>query len=106
MLSVRLSDSLIPVCAAAAPQTDLREFRVGMPVSSLPQSGYGGFACAADPAKRLGADGSVTWETWRTVNQVAPDTVFRTDGADPGECGGCGAEGGGAGADTVAADRR
>jgi hypothetical protein len=44
---------LIPVCAVAAPQNDLREFRVGMPVSSLPQSGYRGFACAADPAKTL-----------------------------------------------------
>jgi hypothetical protein len=52
---------LIPVCAAAAPQTDLREFRVGMPVSSLPQSGYGGFACAADPAKRLPG-----WDDYKT----------------------------------------
>jgi hypothetical protein len=39
----------------------------------------------ADPGKKLGADGSVTWESWRSVNQLAPDTVFRPDGADPGE---------------------
>jgi hypothetical protein len=38
----------------------------------------------ADSAKKLGADGSVAWETWRSVNPLAPDTVFRTDGADPG----------------------
>jgi hypothetical protein len=44
---------LMPVGAAAAQQNDLREFHVGMPVSSLPQSGYGEFACIADPAKKL-----------------------------------------------------
>jgi hypothetical protein len=44
---------LLPVGAVAAEQNDLREFRVGMPVSSLPPGGYRGFACAADPAKTL-----------------------------------------------------
>lgn len=44
---------LLPAAAIAAAQNDLREFRVGMPVSALPQSGYGAFACAADPSKEL-----------------------------------------------------
>jgi len=39
----------------------------------------------ADPGKKLGVDGSVTWESWRSVNPLAPDTVFRPDGNDPGE---------------------
>jgi hypothetical protein len=40
-----------------AQQNDLREFRIGMPVSALPESGYSGFACAADPAQTLSAWG-------------------------------------------------
>ncbi len=49
---------LLPVGTAAAqndpvPRNDLREFRVGMPVAALPQSGYGRFACADEPAKKL-----------------------------------------------------
>src|SRR3954464_7483602 len=49
---------LLTPFAAMAEQNDLREFRVDMPVSALPQSGYGDFACAADPAKTLsGWDG-------------------------------------------------
>jgi hypothetical protein len=49
---------LLAPLAAVAEQNDLREFHVGMPVSALPQSGYGDFACAADPAKTLsGWDG-------------------------------------------------
>jgi hypothetical protein len=44
---------LLPACSAAEQQNDLREFRVGMPVSELPRHGYAGFACAADPAKQL-----------------------------------------------------
>ena len=37
----------------AVPQTDLRQFRVGMPVSALPKTGYGDFACAGDPSQKL-----------------------------------------------------
>jgi hypothetical protein len=48
-----IAASLLPVCALAEQQNDLREFRVGMPVSALPDSGYGGFACAADMPKKL-----------------------------------------------------
>jgi hypothetical protein len=46
---------LVPAHAAAAQTNDLRDFRIGMPVSALPASGYGGLACAADPQKRLSA---------------------------------------------------
>jgi hypothetical protein len=44
---------LVPACARAEEQNDLREFRVGMPVSALPGNGYGGFACASEPSKKL-----------------------------------------------------
>lgn len=37
----------------AAPQNDLRQFRVGMAVADLPRSGYGGFACAEAPTRTL-----------------------------------------------------
>ena len=37
-----------------APENDLRQFHVGMSVSELPASGYGGFACADASAKRIG----------------------------------------------------
>ena len=44
---------LLPTCAIAAEPNDLREFRVGMSTSELPESGYGAFACADDPARKL-----------------------------------------------------
>src|SRR5689334_2960093 len=37
-----------------------------------------------DAAKAFGTPGSVVWETWRNVREVAPDTVFPLNGADPG----------------------
>jgi mono/diheme cytochrome c family protein len=37
----------------AAPRSDLREFRIGMPVSALPKTGYTGFGCADDPRHAL-----------------------------------------------------
>lgn len=40
---------------------------------------------APDPNKTFGADGPATWETWRSVNNNAPDTMFPPNGADPGE---------------------
>jgi hypothetical protein len=57
---------LMPL-AAVAEQNDLREFRVGMPVSALPQSGYGDFTCAADPAKTLSG-----WDDYKAC-PVSPD---------------------------------
>jgi len=74
---------LMPICALAAPQNDLREFRVGMPVSSLPQSGYGGFACAADPTKTLPG-----WDDYKAC-PVDPDGAhavsFRYAGGAAGD---------------------
>lgn len=45
---------------AAAAETDLREFGVGMPASTLPAAGYTGFACAREPAHKLAG-----WADWR-----------------------------------------
>jgi hypothetical protein len=39
---------------------------------------------APDPSKAFGSEGSVVWETWRNARNTASDTVYRTDGADPG----------------------
>jgi hypothetical protein len=44
---------LMPAFAVAAEQNDLREFRVGMPVSALPDSGYTGFTCLGDPSQKI-----------------------------------------------------
>jgi hypothetical protein len=67
--TVMTSAILLPLCAAAAPsqQNDLREFRVGMPVSGLPQSGYGDFACANDAARKL-----TDWGNFKECS-AAPD---------------------------------
>jgi hypothetical protein len=51
--------------AWAAETNDLREFRVGMNAADLPQSGYAGFGCAADPGRTLS-----NWQDWR---QCPPD---------------------------------
>jgi hypothetical protein len=51
---------LVVVTARAAGPNDLRDFRVGMPVSALPESGYTGFACAADAAVTVSG-----WQDWR-----------------------------------------
>src|ERR1700759_26129 len=67
---------VLPV-AAVAEQNDLREFRVGMPVSALPQSGYGSFACEADPAKTLSG-----WDDYKACPPGADGTravSFRYD---------------------------
>ena len=49
-----------PVPAAAEGENDLREFRVGMGVNDLPQSGYLGLFCADDPGRKLD-----TWQQFR-----------------------------------------
>jgi hypothetical protein len=69
---------LLTPFAAMAEQNDLREFRVGMPVSALPQSGYGDFACAAEPAKTLS-----DWDDYRVCPMGTDGTravSFRYDG--------------------------
>lgn len=54
MKSYLAAPIMLLLCAAGpAQQNDLREFRVGMPVSALPQSGYGSFTCANDPARKI-----------------------------------------------------
>nr|WP_294503993.1 hypothetical protein [uncultured Rhodopila sp.] len=77
---------LLPLCAAAgpAPQNDLREFRVGMPVSALPQSGYGAFACANDSSRKI-----EDWQDYKAC-PAASDGLravsFRYDtGSDDGQ---------------------
>lgn len=52
---------LTPVAPIDAAETDLREFRVGMPASELPPAGYTDFACAAAPERKLAG-----WADWRT----------------------------------------
>ncbi len=61
---------LVPVGAAAAQPTDLREFRIGMPVSALPENGYGAFACAGDPSRKL-AD----WRDYKMC-PASPDGTY------------------------------
>jgi hypothetical protein len=78
---------LLPAAAGATgQQSDLREFRVGMPVSELPRSGYGGFACAADPSKKLSA-----WGDYKAC-PASPDgnhaVSFRYGGDGSGDEGG------------------
>lgn len=75
---------LLPTAAAAAvQQSDLREFRVGMPVSELPRTGYGGFACDGDPSKKLSA-----WGDYQAC-PASPDGThavsFRYDGGPGAE---------------------
>ena len=74
---------LLPVAAAAAQQNDLREFRVGMPVSALPASGYGAFACVAEPSRKL-----PDWGGFKSC-PASPDGThavsFRYENAGTGE---------------------
>jgi hypothetical protein len=58
---------LLPTWASAAPQNDLREFRVGMPVSALPATGYSAFACAGNPSQKLSG-----WDDYRNCS-AQPD---------------------------------
>jgi hypothetical protein len=58
---------LFPMGLVAAEQNDLREFRVGMSVSELPATGYGGFSCIADPTKTLS-----DWTNYQMC-PIAPD---------------------------------
>lgn len=71
---------LVPTAAHA--QNDLREFRIGMTVADLPQSGYGGFTCAGEPSKTLPG-----WQAYQSC-PAAPDGThavsFRYDDAGAG----------------------
>ena len=78
---------LLPAVAVAAlPRNDLREFRVGMAVSALPPTGYGGFACANDPSKKLSG-----WSDYKACPASADGThtvSFRYDNPASGGEGG------------------
>jgi hypothetical protein len=77
-----IAASLVPACAVAATQNDLRDIRIGMLVSALPRSGYGGFACEADPQHQLSG-----WEAYQTCPASADGTYavsFRYDDGGPG----------------------
>jgi hypothetical protein len=67
----------VPVCAYAAGGNDLRDFRIGMAVSALPTSGYGEFACAADPSKKLSDWGG--YQTCPASQEGARAVSFRYD---------------------------
>jgi hypothetical protein len=74
---------LAPACALGATQNDLRDFRIGMPVSAFPSSGYGGFACEADQSKKLS-----NWDAYQTCPASADGThavSFRYDDGSGGE---------------------
>ena len=71
---------LIGAAASAKERNDLRQFRVGMPASELPASGYDGFACAAGPARKLAG-----WGEWRKCPADAEgrrEVAFRYDDSD------------------------
>ncbi len=51
--------------AAAGPENDLREFRIGMAVDEMPRTGYLGYACAAGPGRKL--------EGWQAYGQCPPE---------------------------------
>src|ERR1700676_1155299 len=49
-----------PAAAQDADSNDLRDIRLGKPVTDLPEAGYVNFACASDSGKML-----TTWLGWR-----------------------------------------
>lgn len=56
---VLLTALVAPVGAHAEQGNDLREFRVGMPVSALPATGYVGFHCVGGAETKLAG-----WQDW------------------------------------------
>lgn len=77
MLSRMLGAVALAACFAAgagsaqepdAKRNDLRDFRIGMNVSELPQQGYGDFTCAGE-----GAASGTSIESWGDYTQCAPD---------------------------------
>jgi len=64
--------------APTGPSTDLRDIRVGMPVTDLPNAGYIGFACAGDSGHKLPA-----WSGWRDCPSDAEGLRSIRFGFDP-----------------------
>ena len=61
ILSLLVTASMTaPAAAQDADSNDLRDIRLGKPVTDLPDAGYVNFACASDPGKTL-----TTWLDWR-----------------------------------------
>ena len=61
ILSLLVTASMTaPAGAQDADSNDLRDIRLGKPVTDLPDAGYVNFACASDSAKTL-----TTWLGWR-----------------------------------------
>ncbi len=67
-LAVCLAAGTVLAQEPGAKRNDLREFRVGMTVSELPQQGYGNFICGAG-----GETGGPTLENWAEYMRCAPD---------------------------------
>jgi len=57
---------------------DLRDIRLGMAVTELPESGYVDFSCAADPKRTLSG-----WKAWRDCAADANGTRSIRFGYDP-----------------------
>jgi hypothetical protein len=81
LLNAVVAALLVPVCANAAGGNDLRDFRIGMAVSALPTSGYGEFACAADPSKKLSDWGG--YQTCPASQDGTRAVSFRYDDGGP-----------------------
>jgi hypothetical protein len=61
ILSLLVTASMTaPAAAQDVDSNDLRDIRLGKPVTDLPDAGYVNFACASDPGKTLTA-----WLGWR-----------------------------------------
>lgn len=72
---------LLPLQHAAAEDSsgnDLRDIRIGMAVAGLPSAGYTGFACVADPSRKLSG-----WSDWRDCPQGADQLRALHFGYDP-----------------------
>lgn len=72
---------LLPLQQAAAKDlsnNDLRDIRIGMAVADLPNAGYTGFACAADPSRKLSG-----WSGWRDCPQGTDQLRALHFGYDP-----------------------
>jgi len=58
--SASLAALSVAAAATAGEPNDLRDVRIGMAVSELPNAGYANFSCAAKPEQKLGG-----WNDWK-----------------------------------------
>ena len=79
MLSLLITAAMTTPAAAQDPAgNDLRELRLGMPATDLPEAGYANFACANDSRKTL-----TTWLDWRNCPADASGFYAIKFGYDP-----------------------